>query len=218
MTIQIYYIENANSIKYNKALDAAGIRTGLINSSNDLKTEIENIPKFCRNEDSILTSDLLTYIKYDVVLYAFDLDNNMLKGVLTFNVNEPKINLRGICVPGASEGTGSKLIRALIAVAKNIPGAAFIQLDCYSEGAANFYQKNGFIIINRITMRSNDSDSDSDNDSDASIRTKYVMKYDIISASGGRKKTRRNKTNRRKTMKKRKMNYRKTKCRKTKSM
>lgn len=213
MSTQIYYIDNANSARYTPIFDEIGIRNGLINNTRELSDKIKQTPRFCRDESSILASDLLTYIRNDAILYAFDLDNDMLKGVLTFNVNGSKLNLSGICVPGTSEGVGSELVRTLIAAAKKIPGINFINLDCYNERATNFYRKNGFKIVSESPLSYRyGSDSDSDNsDRDEPPKTKYVMRYDVTISSGGKKITRRRKMYRRKTMKK----YRKSKSKKT---
>ena len=168
--------------------------------------EINKTPNFCREEESIKTTELVGYLSSGITLYALD-ENNTLLGVLNFDVNGDKINILGLCVPRPSLGGGSLLINNVKMFAEQNQMKT-VQLTCYRD-VVNFYTnpRIGFRIQNQRAIPL-DSDSDSE-DEDSERKMKYDLSYHVISG-GRRKSTIRRKSRRKNTRKSRRKNTRKS--------
>ena len=164
-----------------------------------IQNDIQSIPNFCREEYSLQVDELKYYLNDGITLYA--INNDVLSGVLNFDVNKPNVNIRGLCVPKTAKGLG--VGAALIDVVKKfseINNFGFIKLTCYGD-VVNFYTQNGFRSQSETKIYDSDSDSDDEDDSDEKVpKIKYEMLYTVI--SGGKNKTNKNK----KTNKNRKTN------------
>ena len=177
----------------------------------ELQTDIKRITHFCREETSIETAELVSYLASGITLYALDSPRNALKGVLNFDINGAQINILGLCAPEPSVGVGSLLLNAVKTFAEQ-NGMKNVALTCYGN-VVDFYTnpKNGFRITSQrpISVYNSDSDSDSDEDSDAPLKMKYELNY-VVDFAGGKKKSRRKCRKSRKNRKSRKCR----KCRK----
>lgn len=172
----------------------------------DIQKEILSIPEFCRGEESILTSELKSYLVSGISFFTEDNDNlKKITGLINFDVNQDIINILGLCVPGTSSGIGSLLLKKVINFSK-YNNIKIIKLICY-DNVKKFYEKHGFIVKNESTFYDSDEDSD---DSERENKIKYEMIYKVkdsennTNSSGGskKKKTNKKKTNKKKTMKK----------------
>jgi len=157
-------------------------------TSQQLSSEILSNTEFCREQYSITTSDLISYLFNGINFYMST--DSKLNGVITFDINVDYINIYGLCAPGPSLGAGTQLINAVKKFAE-LNELKKIKLSCYGS-VVDFYKKNGFIIANQSTYRSEDSDDESDDESETKMR--YNMVYNVI-AGGRKKKTRRNTKN-----------------------
>lgn len=176
-------------------------------SLNDIQQEILSIPNFCREETSISVYELKSYLVNGISFYTVD-TNNIISGLVNFDVNQTTINILGICVPGYSQGIGTYLINAIKHFAK-VNNLTRIKLTCYGE-LKMFYLKQGFKIIDESVVY----DSDEESDNDAYTKTRYDMIYDMTNFIGG-KKRRKTKT---KSNKKRKKNKKTVKKRRKTSI
>jgi hypothetical protein len=158
-------------------------------TSQQLSSEILSTPEFCRDEESIETSDLISYLFNGIGFYM--ITDGKLSGVITFDINVDYINIYGLCAPGPSVGAGSQLINAVKKFAQ-LNGIKTIKLTCYGS-VVDFYTKNGFIVASQSAYRSDDSDDD-DSDDESETKMRYNMVYNVT-AGGRKKKTRRNKKN-----------------------
>ena len=205
--MSIYYVHIHQN--YYKSLNIDGLQVGE-KTIEQLKSEIRSNPDFCRDEKSIEKSDLISYLVNGIVFYV--IKDNVLKGVIVFNINEGTLKIDGLCVPPPSSGFGTMLIDAVKLFAKK-NSIRMIELTCYDDKVADFYSfKNGFRVVNK-TKLSYGSDSDSDSDEEEKIR--YEMLY-IVSEGGSKRKSatkKRNKSRKSKSNKSRKRN----KSRKSKS-
>ena len=176
-----------------------------------LLSQINKTPNFCREEESIKTTELVGYLASGITLYSLD-ENNTLLGVLNFDVNGDKINILGLCAPEPSLGVGTLLINTVKMFAEQNQMKT-VQLTCYGD-VVNFYTnpRIGFRILNQHAIPI-DSDSDSD-DEDSERKMKYDLSYHVI--SGGRRKSKiRRKYRRKNTRKSRRKNTRKSRRKNT---
>lgn len=205
--MNIYYILSRDSLsKYNMT----NVATKSVKTIAELQTDIKGITHFCREETSIETAELVSYLASGITLYALDSPRNLLKGVLNFDINGAQINILGLCAPEPSVGVGSLLLNAVKTFAEQ-NAMKNIALTCYGN-VVDFYThpKNGFRITRQMPISADDdSDSDSDEDSDAPLKMKYELNY-VVDFAGGKKKSRRKCRKSRKNRKSRKCR----KCRK----
>jgi hypothetical protein len=200
--MSVYYVYNKNIERYNIPKEI----TNGNKSITQLKQEISLNPDFCRDETSIDQNELKNYLNSGITFYALD-ENNILSGIVNFDINGQKLNIFGICVPGISQGFGSKLINAVKNISK-INNITNIKLTCYGDNIIQFYLKNGFNIIDKDTFYDEDTDEE---------KTKYELSYTInTSVIGGKKykkryKTKKNKRKRNITIKRSKSNKFKSK-------
>ena len=147
--IQIYYIDSSTPSKYNLVNVAEkGDKTG-----QELRTEILQSNNFCRDESSIEITDLINYMLYGITLYA--IQSTKLTGVLTIDINRDVVNIRGLCAPEPSVGSGTKLLNAVKLFAQN-NNMSLIKLTCYGK-VVEFYKKNGFNIEKETILSDSDS-------------------------------------------------------------
>jgi GNAT superfamily N-acetyltransferase len=169
-----FYISN-NTSKYNFLN---------IKPSNQSINEIQKIilytPNFCRNQQSISTNELKSYIVSGITFFKRNAINQ-ITGLINFDININIINILGICVPGQSQGIGSYLINLVKQFAK-VNNIIKIKLKCY-DNLKLFYEKLGFKISNESTFYDSD-------DSDEQNKIRYEMFYNINNISGGRRKRR----------------------------
>jgi hypothetical protein len=173
--MNIYYIENSNTLKYNMGTLIKGDK-----SISQLKNNISSIRDFCRDEESIETKDLTGYLNAGITLYT--LDNNNLSGVLNFDINGNNIYIYGLCVPGKSGGVGSAIITSVKEFAKT-NNVSYIKLECYGD-IFNFYTKNGFRTLSETPII--------DEDEEEPTKTKYEMIFNVSVIGGKKRKTKRN--------------------------
>jgi len=183
--MSIYYIDSRLSKRYN--MENIAIKSDL--TSQQLSSEILSSPEFCREQSSITTSDLISYLFNGIDFYM--ITDGKLNGVITFDINVDYINVYGLCAPGPSVGAGSQLINAVKKFAE-LNGIKTIKLTCYGI-VVDFYIKNGFKVASQSAYRSEDSDDESD-DEESETKMRYNMVYNVT-AGGRKKKTRRNKKN-----------------------
>jgi len=170
--METYYVSSSN--KYN-----------FINlqESNKSISELQKIilytPNFCRDQQSISSSELKSYIVSGISFFTRNA-LNQVTGLINFDVNGTIINILGICVPGSSQGIGSYLINLVKKFAK-INNILKIKLTCY-DNLKYFYMKLGFKVMNESTFYDSDEDSDEDN------KVRYDMIFDMINYTGGRTK------------------------------
>ena len=173
-----------------------------LQESNKSISELQKIilytPSFCRDQLSISTTELKSYIVSGITLFTRNA-LNQITGLVNFDINGTTINILGICVPGYSQGIGSYLINLVkkFAKANNI---LKIKLTCY-DSLKSFYIKLGFQVENESSFYDSDEDSD-----DTKIR--YDMIFDMANFTGGKRKKKsksknKSKNKRRKTFKKR---------------
>ena len=181
--MSVYYVPPYQ--KYYKSLNAEGFQIGE-KTTEQLKREISSNPDFCRDEKSIKKTDLISYLSSGFVFYI--IKDNVLKGVIVFNVNEGTIKIEGLCVPPPSSGFGTILIDAVKLFAKN-NSIRMIKLTCYDDKIADFYSfKNGFRVVNKTKISyGSDSDSD-DSDEDEEEKIRYEMLY-VETEGGSKRKT-----------------------------
>lgn len=160
----------------------------------DIQKEIVSIPNFCREESSISIYELKSYLVNGISFYTVDI-NNIISGLINFDVNETTVIILGICVPGYSQGIGTYLINAIKQFAK-LNNLLKIKLTCYGE-LKMFYLKQGFNISNESIFY--DSDDDSDNPVNSKIR--YDMIFDINNFIGGKRRKKSNKKRNKKSKK-----------------
>jgi hypothetical protein len=172
--MDIYYVDSSISQKYN--MQNIALKGDM--TARQISSEILRIPRFCREETSINASDLVSYLFNGIVFYIVNEDG--LKGVLTFDINGDSISIYGLCSPNPSIGAGSKLMNAVKKFAE-LNGIKQIKLTCYGD-VIDFYTKNGFIIKNKSII-SKESDSQ-----DESVPiTRYDLMY-ITGSSGGKRR------------------------------
>ena len=165
--------------------------TGLIKSPKkitDIQKEILNIPNFCRKQQSISVKELKSYLVSGISFFTEDKSGNIL-GLINFDINFPRMNILGLCVPEPSAGIGSLLIKSVkdFAQTNNI---TLIKLTCYDD-VYSFYEKLGFKITDKSTFYDSDNE-----DEDNKIR--YEMEFDFNQLSGGKtRKTRKTRKSRR---------------------
>ena len=178
--MNIYYVPNSRTEKYNlESVLSKGCK-----EIYQIKSEIEKDPDFCRDEESINTYDLKSYLNSGFTLYSSDLAKN-LTGILNFDINEPSIYIYGLCVPNYAKGTGTQLINALKRVAE-VNHLNNIKLDCYGS-VVNFYLKNGFEITDKSEFYE-DSYNSEDESNNAKIKYKMIYNLNVKTGIGGRKK------------------------------
>jgi hypothetical protein len=181
-----YYVSSSN--KYN----FIGIQ-----ESNKSISELQKIilytPNFCRDQLSISTTELKSYIVSGITFFTRNA-LNQITGLVNFDVNGSIINVLGICVPGYSQGIGSNLINLVkkFAKANNISN---IKLTCY-DNLKSFYIKLGFQVENESSFYDSDEDSD-----DNKIR--YDMIFNMANFTGGKRKNKSKSKNKRKNNKRR---------------
>ena len=172
--MSLYYVSTINLDKYNLTISLPkGSK-----SIREIQQEILQNPIFCRDEASIETSELKSYLVSGITIYSLD-DVNKINGVINFDINGPNINVLGLCAPKPSVGIGSKLINFVIQFSE-VNHIKNIKLTCYGD-VVQFYLKNGFKIQNQSQIYDSD-----DSDSEES-KTKYNMMY-VNDSFGGRKK------------------------------
>ena len=174
--MSLFYALNSNLNKYNIDQDVnvtRGTKTII-----EIQNEIMRIPNFCREESSISIRDLKSYLISGLTIYSLDTNNN-INGVVNFDVNNPYINILGICVPEPSVGVGSKLLKSVINFAQN-NNLNQIKLTCYNKNVLQFYIKNGFKIMDTSEMY------DSDEEEEITI---YKMIYNVSEKNIGGKKS-----------------------------
>jgi len=151
--------------------------------SNKSISEIQKIilytPNFCRDQQSISTNELKSYIVSGITFFTRNAINQ-ITGLINFDINVKIINILGICVPGQSQGIGTYLINLVKQFAKE-NNILKIKLTCY-DNLKLFYIKLGFLVKNESTFYDSD-------DSDDSNKNRYEMEYNI-SLSGGKKRKR----------------------------
>lgn len=169
-----YYVSSSN--KYN-FLD--------IKQSNRSISELQKIilytPNFCRDQQSISTNELKSYIVTGITFFTRN-TLNQITGLINFDINNTYIYLLGICVPGSSIGVGSYLITLLkrFAKANNLTS---IKLSCYNE-LKDFYLKQGFTVVEEENYY----------DSDDEERVRFDMVYNMsVFTAGKRRKSRKKK-------------------------
>lgn len=177
-----YYICNSN-IKYN----FLGVKESN-RSISDLQKIILYTPNFCRENQSISTSELKSYIVSGITFFTRNV-LNQITGLINFDINQSVLNILGICVPGLSKGIGTYLINLVkkFAKANNI---CLIKLTCYNN-LKYFYLKQQFKVVEESTFYDSDEDSDEEEK-----KTRFKMEFDMSHFIGGktrrRKKTFRN--------------------------
>lgn len=212
--MNIYYILSRDSLsKYNMTNVAAKS----VKTIAELQNDIKSITHFCREETSIETAELVSYLDSGITLYALGA-TNVLAGVLNFDINGAQINILGLCAPEPSVGVGSLLLNAVKTFAEQ-NAMKNIALTCYGN-VVDFYThpKNGFRITRQMPISADDdsdsdSDSDSDEDSSAPLKMKYDLNY-VVDFAGGKKKRRIHTKRIKKTVKKTRKNRKSRKCRK----
>jgi hypothetical protein len=173
----IYYIKNRRSEKYDMSEFELGRKT-----IDEIKREIRSNKNFCRDEKSIETLDLISYLSSGITIYTLNEDGK-LNGVLNFEINVDIIKIEGLCVPPPSSGLGTLLINSV----KNFSRTNSInqiKLSCYDENVLRFYLKNEFRLEKEPT-RIEDSDEDSDDESE-SPKIRYDMIYIRTGETGGK--------------------------------
>ena len=191
------------------------VATKSVKTIAELQTDIKGIMHFCREETSIETAELVSYLDSGITLYALDSPRNLLKGVLNFDINGVQINILGLCAPEPSVGVGSLLLNAVKTFAEQ-NDMKNIALTCYGN-VVDFYThpKNGFRITRQTPISADDdSDSDSDEDSDAPLKMKYELNY-VVDFAGGKKKRTRHTKRIKKPVKKSSKRRKSRKCRKS---
>ena len=198
--MNVYYILSSDRLnKY----DMTNIATKSEKTISELQANINQISRFCREETSIETSELVGYLASGITLYALDTTNALI-GVINFDINGDKINILGLCAPEPSIGVGSLLVNSVKKFAE-INGMKTISLTCYGD-VVNFYTNpaNGFRIQSerKITEGSEDDDSSSDEE-ERPYKIRYDLSYQVFSG-GKRQYKRKNSSKSRKTRKSRK--------------
>lgn len=137
MNIDTYYISNSSK-KYN-FLD---LKESNI-STQELQKVIMYTHNFCRENQSISTRELKSYIVSGISFFTRN-PFNQITGLINFDINQQVLNILGICVPGISIGIGSFLLNLVkkFAKANNINK---IKLTCY-DNLKYFYLKHQFKI------------------------------------------------------------------------
>jgi hypothetical protein len=193
--MSIFYVNN-NKIFLEKFKMPENIIEGNKQISN-LKKEIRSNTDFCRDEESITTTDLISYLGNKDVIIFYLLHNDLLCGVLIFEIKENTIYIQGLCTPTNKIKAGTTLINAVKNFAKNNK-IKQIDLDCYGT-VCKFYNKNNFQIKNQETIR----------DSDSNEILKSCMTFTVKSKSSGgmnKSKSKSKKYKNMKNLKKRKHN------------
>ncbi len=179
--MNVYYILSSDRLqKY----DMTNIATKSEKTISELQANINQIERFCREETSIETSELVGYLDSGITLYVLD-STNALIGVLNFDINGDKINILGLCAPEPSVGVGSLLINAVKKFAEK-NGMKTISLTCYGN-VVDFYTNplNGFRIQSkRKIIEDSDDDSGSEEENGPS-KMRYELSYHVF--SGGRR-------------------------------
>jgi len=182
MELDSYYICNSYK-KYNFSN---------LKQSNRSTREIQNVilytPNFCRENQSISSNELKSYIVSGITFFTRN-SLNQITGLVNFDINQTKLNLLGICVPGQSKGIGSYLINLVKKFAK-VNNISKIKLTCY-DNLKFFYLKQNFKIINESSFYDSDYDSDSEMESN---KQRYEMEFDMNDFKGGKKLKNRIKT------------------------
>jgi hypothetical protein len=125
MDIETYYISNSNN-NYN----FLGLKESN-RSISELQKVILYTPNFCRENQSISTKELKSYIVSGISFFTRNA-LNQITGLINFDINQTTINVLGICVPGISNRGGTYLINLIkkFAKANNI---LKIKLSCYNN-------------------------------------------------------------------------------------
>ena len=180
-------------------------------SISDIQKEIQSIPDFCRDQQSIATNELKSYLVSGISFFTEN-TNKQITGLANFDINQDKLNIIGICIPTANKGNGTIIINEIkkFGILNNIKE---IRLTCYGD-VKNFYEKLNFVVIDQsILYNSDDEDEDSEDEMKGKIRYEMMFKlkehekHKII--SGG-------KTKKRKSIKKRKSTKKRKKRKSTK--
>jgi hypothetical protein len=175
--MEVYYIDSYESKKY--IMENVALKSD--KSSKQLRSDMLAITNFCRDEGSITTQELSTYLDNGITVYA--LNNGILSGVIVFDVNINVVNIKGLCTPSPSVGVGTLLMNTVKTFAE-LNKMNKIKLTCYGS-VVDFYMKNGFRIQNQSQIS---YDSDYDSEDEGEQVTRYDMEYNVI--SGGKRKTR----------------------------
>ena len=151
----VYYIATKSNSKY--IFNGAAI-VGPLTFQN-ITNQISSISHFCRDEESITTKELNSYLGSGITFYTLEGDN--LSGVIEFSVNVNYINIMGLCVPYMYKGIGNYLMQKVIQFAK-INSIQKIKLTCYGN-VHTFYRKLGF-TDEEMPKIYYDTDEDSDDE------------------------------------------------------
>ena len=196
--MSIFYVNN-------KFLENFKIPENIIEGNkkiSNLKEEIKSISDFCREEESITTTDLKSYLGNKDVIIFYLLHNDLLCGVLVFEIKENTIYIQGLCTPTNKIKAGTTLINAVKKFAKHNK-IKQIDLDCYGT-VCKFYNKNNFQIKNQETIRDSDSNEILKSCMTFTVKSKSKSKS---KSSGGMKKSKKYKNMKNlKNLKKRKHN------------
>ena len=161
------YIFNANIIESVKSIYK-------------IQEELLSNPAFCRDQKSISTNELKSYLLSGISFFTEN-ESNQITGLINFDINVKTLNIMGLCVPGTSEGLGSFLIKEVKEFAKK-NSLEKITLTCYDD-VVNFYKKQGFKVGNMSKFYDSDDESDDEED-----KTRYNMFYNITTGGKRRKK------------------------------
>jgi len=205
----VYYIVSRES--YENKYNFEGIQKSSKTISS-LQNEIMTIPNFCREEISIATVELKSYLCNGITFFTENEEN--ITGLIVFDINVNSIYIIGLCVPEPSVGLGSILINKVKEFAEK-NGIINIILTCY-DSVKNFYEKLGFKIINENKFYDSDEDSE---DEDSTGKIRYEMIYILTPITAGKRKSKKNskRYKKNKTYKKRKTCKKHNTCKKRKT-
>ena len=115
--MNIFYNSNANN-RYKKYNINTILREGN-KSIREIQTDILKNPSFCREEYSLTSKELKGYLSAGFTIYSTSNDN-ILNGVLNFDINEPDLYIYGLCVPASEsgKGIGTELLNTVKQIAK----------------------------------------------------------------------------------------------------
>ena len=200
--MNVYYISssnsNSNNNNNNNKYNFLDIKESN-RSISELQKVIMYTPNFCRENQSITTSELKSYIVSGITFFTRN-TLNQITGLINFDINQTVMNVLGICVPGLSIGVGSYLINLVKQFAK-ANNLLTIKLTCY-DNLKYFYLKQDFKVVNESVFY--DSDSDSDSEDQEMGKTRYTMVFDLKNYVGGIKRRKKTNIKRRRTVTKRK--------------